>query len=116
MSNAEPEGKTPRNVSYLRTKDPLEAVAVKAAISQFFGPVQESPTTPPRQPKVRHEPKHAMWIIGGGTSLVIAAVMSVAFRDQLPAAVPGFYLGLGGLAVIRDGSTISDGAMSGISA
>lgn len=92
-----------RNVSYLRNIDPLEAIQAKAAISQFFGPVQEPAATAHKPPSEVREPKSAMWIIGGGIALVIAAVLSMALREHLPPMMPGLYLGIGGICAIVAG-------------
>lgn len=103
MSSPEANGRPAEGLSYLRTLDPIQAVAAKTAISQFFGPVQEPTAAGPRPPTVVREPKYAMWVIGGGIALVVAAVLTLVLRDYLPQIMPGFYLGIGGIVVIIAG-------------
>jgi hypothetical protein len=69
----------------------------------FFGQVQEPLVQAvPTEEIVR--PKYAVRIIGAGIALVVASILAMIFRHQLPPHVPGFYLAIGGAAVVAAGA------------
>lgn len=107
MGSEMASNKASANASYLRTIDPLEAVAAKQAIGDYFTPAPE-PTPPAARAKNGPiEPKWAIWVIGGGIALVIAGLLSFVFLPQLPhsmQSIPGLYLGIGGVIVIALGT------------